>query len=260
MISFSNPDELARAAAGAWLDDIQSARQAGKPIALRFPAAGSPKNFLPPQLNKPGLAWHPSMQVEFFWADERCVPPTDPESNFKLADELLFAPLKIAESTSIGCAVKFRRRKRSSIARAELGANRSNQSPTASQCWIWCCWEWVRTVMSLPFFQTPRRQIWDTTASFLVIENSPKPPPTRISLSFAAIVAARKVWVLASGAGKADALRAIAESCWKNAACPGAFRRDPPKNLFRYCRDLTFVTKWLIIFQKLGAKKVTGKG
>ncbi len=50
-------------------------------------------------------------------------------------------------------------------------------------------------------------QIWATTASFLVIENSPKPPLTRISLSFATIVAARKVWVLASGAGKSDALR-----------------------------------------------------
>ena len=36
--------------------------------------------------------------VHFFWADERCVPPTDPESNFKLANELLFAPLKIPEN------------------------------------------------------------------------------------------------------------------------------------------------------------------
>src|SRR6185312_10198683 len=34
-------------------------------------------------------------RVHFFWADERCVPPTDPESNFKMANELLFAPLKI---------------------------------------------------------------------------------------------------------------------------------------------------------------------
>ena len=40
-----------------------------------------------------------------------------------------------------------------------------------------------------------------------MIENSPKPPPTRISLSYAAIAAASEVWVLASGVGKEAALR-----------------------------------------------------
>ncbi|HZL78672.1 MAG TPA: 6-phosphogluconolactonase, partial [Candidatus Limnocylindrales bacterium] len=42
---------------------------------------------------------------------------------------------------------------------------------------------------------------------FLAVENSPKPPPRRISLSFPAIAAAQQVWVLVSGAGKADVLR-----------------------------------------------------
>ena len=35
----------------------------------------------------------------------------------------------------------------------------------------------------------------------------PKPPPKRITLSYAAIASARKVWVLASGGGKEAALR-----------------------------------------------------
>ena len=34
-----------------------------------------------------------------------------------------------------------------------------------------------------------------------------KPPPRRITLGYPAIAAAREVWVLASGAGKEDALR-----------------------------------------------------
>ena len=34
--------------------------------------------------------------VDFFWADERCLPPDDAESNFRLADENLFNPLRIA--------------------------------------------------------------------------------------------------------------------------------------------------------------------
>jgi 6-phosphogluconolactonase len=40
----------------------------------------------------------------------------------------------------------------------------------------------------------------------VVVRDSPKPPPTRISLTFAAIHAAREVWILASGAEKAEAV------------------------------------------------------
>ena len=36
----------------------------------------------------------------------------------------------------------------------------------------------------------------------------PKPPPRRITLGYPALAAAREVWVLASGEGKAEALRA----------------------------------------------------
>lgn len=35
--------------------------------------------------------------IRFFWVDERCVSPTDPESNYKYANELLFKPLSIPE-------------------------------------------------------------------------------------------------------------------------------------------------------------------
>ena len=43
----------------------------------------------------------------------------------------------------------------------------------------------------------------------VAVRNSPKPPPTRLSLTFAALQAAREVWILASGAEKATA---VAES------------------------------------------------
>jgi 6-phosphogluconolactonase len=44
-----------------------------------------------------------------------------------------------------------------------------------------------------------------------------KPPPQRITLNFAALVAARHIWVLASGAGKENALR---ESLSANGTTP----------------------------------------
>jgi 6-phosphogluconolactonase len=40
----------------------------------------------------------------------------------------------------------------------------------------------------------------------IAVRDSPKPPPTRLSLTFPAIRAAREVWIVASGAEKADAV------------------------------------------------------
>ena len=37
-------------------------------------------------------------KVHFFWVDERCVPPDDDQSNFKLANEALLLPAKVPHS------------------------------------------------------------------------------------------------------------------------------------------------------------------
>jgi 6-phosphogluconolactonase len=41
------------------------------------------------------IEWH---KVKFFWGDERCVPPTDSESNYKMAYEALLSRLQIPAS------------------------------------------------------------------------------------------------------------------------------------------------------------------
>lgn len=38
------------------------------------------------------IEWH---KVKFFWGDERCVPPTDYESNYKMANDALLSKLQI---------------------------------------------------------------------------------------------------------------------------------------------------------------------
>jgi 6-phosphogluconolactonase len=48
-------------------------------------------------------------------------------------------------------------------------------------------------------------------ASVIAVRNSPKPPPTRLSLTFTALNAAKEIWFVVSGAGKAEAVaRALA--------------------------------------------------
>jgi 6-phosphogluconolactonase len=41
------------------------------------------------------IDWH---KVNFYWGDERCVPPTDPESNYKMAYDSLLSKLQIPVS------------------------------------------------------------------------------------------------------------------------------------------------------------------
>ena len=105
LISFATADELARSVAGAWLDEIESARRAGKPHCVALSGGRIAQKFFAAfveqaKARKIGDGGTPSLpgNVHFFWADERCVPPDDPESNFKMANELLFAPLKISEN------------------------------------------------------------------------------------------------------------------------------------------------------------------
>jgi 6-phosphogluconolactonase len=63
------------------------------------------------------------------------------------------------------------------------------------------------------------------------VRNSPKPPPTRISLTFGALQAAREVWVLASGAEKAEAV-AGALSGLSQVDLPAAGARGRERTLF----------------------------
>ena len=65
----------------------------------------------------------------------------------------------------------------------------------------------------------------------VAVRNSPKPPPTRISLTFGALQAAREVWVLASGAEKAEAV-AGALSGLSQVELPAAGARGRERTLF----------------------------
>jgi 6-phosphogluconolactonase len=65
----------------------------------------------------------------------------------------------------------------------------------------------------------------------VAVRDSPKPPPVRVSLTFPSLCAAREVWVLASGAEKADAV-ALALSGAGPVQLPAAGARGRQRTLF----------------------------
>ena len=69
------------------------------------------------------------------------------------------------------------------------------------------------------------------TRPVVAVRNSPKPPPTRLSLTLPSLQAAREVWILASGEEKADAV-ALALTGEGPAPVPAAGARGRQRTLF----------------------------
>jgi 6-phosphogluconolactonase len=73
--------------------------------------------------------------------------------------------------------------------------------------------------------------VYEEDRSVVAVHGSPKPPPTRLTLTFPAIQAAREVWILASGDDKAGAVR-IALSGAGQVQVPAAGARGRQQTLF----------------------------
>jgi 6-phosphogluconolactonase len=237
LISFASADELAAHVASAWLDEIAAANHAARPHCVALSGGRIAQKFFAATVEQAQRRAISFANVHFFWADERCVPPTDPESNFNLASELLFRPLEIqanqihricgeeppeiaaktaseeiqrvvsncdGERSRLGCGSTRLASDKNASDEASLAAREARALPILDLVFLGMGED--GHVASL--FPNAAPEILNCTVPFLAIENSPKPPPRRISLSYAAIAAAKKVWVLVSGAGKEAALRA----------------------------------------------------
>jgi len=206
LIHFASPDELAVAAAKAWLDEIERSNRVTASHDVALSGGRITQKFLASFVEQSKSRKISLSQVNFFWADERCVPPTDAESNFKMANDLLFAPLKIAQEKIHRLCGEDVPEAAAKQAEAEIrsvvGAN-SHGQPVLDLIFLGLGED--GHVASL-FPGEPETWMSDK-AVFRAINNSPKPPPKRITIGYQTIAAARQVWMLASGAGKETALR-----------------------------------------------------
>jgi 6-phosphogluconolactonase len=206
--SFPGPDALVSAVASGWLDEIESANRAGKTHSVALVGGRITQKFFLSAVENAIARKISFAGVHFFWADERCVPPDDAESNFKLANDLLLRPLRIAPAQIHRLRGELPPGEAVAQANAELlGAVPSeNGQPVLDLIFLSPGED--GHVASL--FQNARfdpEKDAKCNAPFIFVPDSPKPPPHRISLNYNAIAAAREVWVMASGAGKEDALK-----------------------------------------------------
>ena len=136
--------------------------------------------------------------IDFFWADERCVPENDTASNFKDAHDLLFIPLNIKQEK----IHRIEGEKGAMQAAQDMNDKTKNQS----------LFDLVILGMgedghTASLFPNRDMETDNSTEKYIPIFESPKPPQERVSLSFSAIKNAKNVWVLISGAGKETAMK-----------------------------------------------------
>ena len=180
--------------------------------------------------------------VDFWWGDERFEVTGDPERNDTGARAALLDALDVDQARVHAVpgpdgpdgddpdAAAARYAAELALAAGDAGAGPASDSGTAVVP--------VFDVLMLGIGPEghvasifPESQAAYATGSVVAVRNSPKPPPTRISLTFGAIQAAREVWILASGAEKADAV-AEALSGVSRDKLPAAGARGRDRTLF----------------------------
>ncbi len=209
LINYPSDAALAKAAAADWLRQLQinSGKPGNNPYTVALSGGRIAKTFFTEIARQAGATPDAGkslfQRVHFFWADERCVPPSDPESNYAIARELLFAPLKIADAQ----IHRLRGEGPESLALSEAVSDICGVAPVLKG----------QPVLDMVFLGTgedghvaslfpgePEAVMADSVVYRAV--TAVKPPPRRMTLGYAAIAAGVEVWVLVSGKGKEKAL------------------------------------------------------
>ena len=147
-------------------------------------------------------------RVEFFWGDERAVPPDDPESNFGVAYQMFISQLPgvrpdrihrmPAEAQDLqGAALSYE-----SELRLSFDA-RGSEPPAFDLIWLGMGPDGHCASLF------PGSAALDETERWAVANWAPYPQAWRMTLTFPVLNAARRVVFAVEGANKVDALRAI---------------------------------------------------
>jgi len=203
---FPDSQALVTAAAARLVDTIADAVAARGRALIVLTGGGNGIGLLKSLAGRP-IDWS---AVHLFWGDERYVPEDDDERNEKQAREALLSHVDIP-SSQVHPMPASDGEFGSDLAAAALAyeqllaANAAPGQPVPNFDVHLLGMGPEGHINSL-FPDTPA--VLETTRMVVPVEDSPKPPPQRITLTLPAIARSREVWLMVSGAGKADAVAA----------------------------------------------------
>ncbi|MFC3494396.1 6-phosphogluconolactonase [Glycomyces rhizosphaerae] len=144
-------------------------------------------------------------KVDFWWGDERFLPSGDPERNETQAREAFLDHLKVDPARVHPMAAAdavATPEEAAELYRAELAKAAGGEGTPAFDLLLLGIGEDGHVASLFP--GNPALDV-DAVAA-VGVRNSPKPPPERVSLTMTAINSATAAWIIASGAGKAEAV------------------------------------------------------
>lgn len=143
--------------------------------------------------------------VEVWFADERCVPPQDEESNYRLVEQTLLDAAGVPPERVHRMRGEAGPEEGARLYAQELSQHIAGSPPVLDVIVLGIGPD--GHVASL--FPGAATLDAGSEAVCLGVHDSPKPPPERITLSLAVLLAARECVLLATGASKADAVAAM---------------------------------------------------
>lgn len=197
-----SPAALSEALAARFEVEARRAQAARGFFSVALPGGSVGTSFFP-RLAESAVDWS---RTEFFWGDERAVPPPDPESNFGLARSLWLEPAGVPASR---------------IHRMEADAPEPEAAARAYSDAM------VRLLGAPPRLDLvllgvgpdghvcslfPGHPLLRDEGRYVAfVKDSPKPPPRRLTLTLPVLAAAELVVVAALGREKAEVVREALE-------------------------------------------------
>lgn len=203
---FPDSQALVDAAATRLADTIGKAVAARGRALVVLTGGGNGIGLLRSLVDRP-IEWS---KVHLFWGDERYVPEDDDERNDKQARAALLDHVDIPSSQvhpmpasdgEFGGDLAA-----AALAYEQLLAANAAPGQPVPNFDVHLLGMGPEGHINSLFPDTPA--VLETTRMVVSVDDSPKPPPQRITLTLPAIARSREVWLMVSGAGKADAAAA----------------------------------------------------
>jgi 6-phosphogluconolactonase len=218
------PADLARAAAECFIATVAASQQAHGVARVALSGGSTPRalfKLLASDDYAGKLDWQ---SIDFFWGDERTVPPDHADSNYRMAYETLLSALPVPEARI--------HRMRGEIDPVEAAADYSLvlqqvfelTEPNAIP-------EFDLILLGLgPDGHTaslfPHTSALDVRDQFVVANPVPQLQTTRLTLTVPVLQAAAHVHVLVAGPDKAPAVQRAIEGEWNPAETPAQYLRQ----------------------------------
>jgi 6-phosphogluconolactonase len=201
-------------------------------FAIALPGGSVAVNCFPSLATLP-LNWP---QLHFFWVDERAVPPSDPESNYALAQDLWLRRAGVPHAS-----IHRMPADRPDLHAAAAAYAEELTSVLGSPVRMDFVLLGVGPDGHVASLFPQHDALLQERQLVAAVLDSPKPPPRRLTLTLPALATAERVVVVAFGDSKAEALREAIE------------REDSPLPLARLLRR---TRRPLVLADRAAAKRL----